>query len=248
MTLVLVPPSEGKASGGSGRWRPGSGRFRSLAGTRAAVAEALGAAMADEALAAKVTKLTPARLAPARATNTTVVGAPVLPAWQRYGGVVWQHLDPATLDARARARAEASVAVVSALGGLFGFADPVPDYKCGFSAPLPGGRPAQRWAAEVTDVVRRAARRGPVFDLLPLEFAAAVDRPSLPAGRLVEVAFRSGDGRAAGHAAKAAKGRFLRHLLDAGEPDVWLDAATTFSWDGWQGRVERPDLVVVASG
>jgi uncharacterized protein len=124
--VILLPPSEGKQPGGTGRWSPRTGRFASLGDARAEVALALASAMDDETVASRLTGVGGELGRRARQANVHTVGAPTLPAWQRYSGVVWQHLDPATLTGRARWRA-ASIVVVSALGGLFGFEDPVPD-------------------------------------------------------------------------------------------------------------------------
>ena len=40
-----------------------------------------------------------------------------------------------------------------------------------------------------------------------------------------------------------AKGRFVRHLLEATDPGI--GAARGFSWEGWQSELSAPDLVVV---
>ena len=51
-----------------------------------------------------------------------------MPAWRRYSGVVWDHLDPASLTHRA------PIVVVSGLHGLVGAEDPLPDYRLKMSA------------------------------------------------------------------------------------------------------------------
>lgn len=242
--LILLPPSETKQAGGTGAWDPSSGAFSGLGGHRLELAEALSKAMADRSLAARLIGLTGPRLAGAETANREVVGAPVRPAWQRYQGVVWEHLDPAGLAAPARRRA-GRVAIVSGLGGLFAFGDPVPEYKLKMGAALPGlGSVARFWLGPVTEAVAAAAGRGPVWDLLPGEHRRALDRTAL--ARLTVVDFRSAGGAgAAGHAAKAAKGRFVRHLLGtAGDP---LAAADSFRWEGWTGRVHDDRLVTVTA-
>ena len=133
---ILLPPSEGKAPGGGAPpWRPGSGRFgRALRAHRLEVAEALAAAEGGDA---RLLGVKGDALARARAANRALLGAPTLPAAQRFTGVVWEHLDVAGLDPEARARAADAVVVVSALLGLSALDDPVPDHRCKLSVSLP---------------------------------------------------------------------------------------------------------------
>lgn len=208
------------------------------------MAAALAAAMEDPVVAGAVTGLSPARRDAAVSVNRSTVGAPVLRAFERYDGVVWTHLDPAALDPAARRRAS-RILVVSALGGLWRFADPVPDYKLkvGFAlAPL--GPLARFWIEPATSALVGASGRRRVWDLLTNEHRRAVDVGAVAPKRLTVVDFRTADGRgAAGHGAKAAKGRFARHLLHS--PGDGLGSAEDFEWEGWKVRVEDPGLVLV---
>ena len=240
---VLLPPSEGKRPGGKGTWNPGSG-LSGLEAPRRAVAAALAAAMDDPVTAGSVTGLSPGRRDAAVSANRSTVGAPVLPAFERYDGVVWTHLGPATLDPPARNRAK-RILVVSALGGLWRFDDPVPDYKLKVGYALaPLGPLARFWLEPATAALVGAAGRRRVWDLLTTEHRRAVDLGAVAPKRLTVVDFRTADGRgAAGHGAKAAKGRFARHLLDS--PGDGLSAVEEFEWEGWKVRVVDPGLVFV---
>ena len=147
-----------------------------------------------------------------------VVGSPTLPAHERYTGVVWQHLDPATLTRVARARAESGVVAVSGLLGLVGFDDPVPDYRCKMGASLPPlGKLSRWWRPRLTEALAARIGTATVVDLLPEEHAAALDRALLAeaARHYLRVEFTDGGGRAAGHGAKAAKGLAARAVLGA---------------------------------
>lgn len=241
--LVLLPPSEAKRPGGAGAFVPESGQFAGLGAARRRVASALAMAMAEPASIASLTGLRTERAALAVAANRTIVGGPVRAAAERYTGVVWSHLEVAGLSARARRRAR-GILVVSALGGLFALDDPVPDYKLTMAARLPGlGSLASFWREQAGAVLAEQADGRVVWDLLPEKHRTALDLDRLRPVP-VRVEFRAGTGsRAAGHRAKAAKGRFARHLLEARVPG--LDAAASFAWEGWQGHVEAPGLVVV---
>lgn len=208
--IVILPPSEGKASGGDGCWQPDSGRFGdALADTRALVQ----AVLRDPLISPQGARWT---------------GSGCLPAYRRYSGVVWQHLDEATLSPPARATAASSVLVASALGGLFAWADPVPEYKLKMSArSSTTGRLAAFWQPHLAPLLTGQA----VFDLTALEQTRALSRPAR--ADWVRVELVDGQGRRSGHAGKAAKGRLARALLEQGPAvlDGYLDS------DGWSTRL-----------
>jgi uncharacterized protein len=219
--IVLLPPSEGKVRGGDGPgWDPASGRFADLAAPRRTVAAALKRARGGNE------KLLGARgdlLAEARAANRALVGAPTLPAWARFSGVVWEHLGPSTLGARARRRAEAGVVVVSAVTGLSAWDDPVPDFRLKLSARLDRtGGLAAFWRPSVSAALNDFAAGHTVVDLLPQEHRAAW-LPEPDRYELITPGFANVDGKPAGHAGKAAKGRVARRLLETGRPGAALD-------------------------
>jgi hypothetical protein len=231
--LILLPSSETKAPGGSGSWDPAAGRPAGdpLAGRRTEVA--LATAMDDPGLASRITGVRGAAHLRAVAADLATIGAAVLPARSRYRGVVWDHLDPPGLSRKAQALAARSALVVSALAGVVAWDEPLPDYKVKLSARLvPLGVLGTAWREEVTrELAARAERADLVVDLLPGDHARTVDFSALDA-RVVHVSFTTADRRAAGHGAKAAKGRFARHLLEVGgDPHR---AASTFAWERWQ--------------
>ncbi|HTT58942.1 MAG TPA: hypothetical protein VMF33_02745, partial [Acidimicrobiales bacterium] len=105
--VVLVPPSQGMAMGG--RRRIGHGRFDdALAHERQVVARALGAfvsgATPKELEATFGARGALLERAVAAARVFVEGGAPVLPAWRRYQGVVWTYLRPAALTPGSRRR------------------------------------------------------------------------------------------------------------------------------------------------
>jgi len=179
-----------------------------------------------------------------------------LPAWRRYTGVVWTHLDPSGLSAAKRR----CVVIPSGLLGIVTGEDPVPDYRLGMSVTVGSvGRLDRWWRGAVTDALAGWGR-GPIIDLLPAEHARAIDWELLGTQRpVIRVTFikagqagQAGDAardagaarRAAGHDAKAAKGVFARTLLEHG-----LAAAADFEWAGWRAhQPSRRSIVVVAPG
>ncbi len=221
--MLLLPPSEGKAEGGSARrsrWTPEAGSFgRQLAGRRTEIIDALGAVHGGDA---KLLGVKGDHLARAQSANTSLVGAASLPAWQRYTGVVWDHLDPATLPAAARNR----IYVVSGLLGIVRGDDPVPDYRLKMGANLaPLGKLSTWWRDAVTTEIARAARTRVVVDLLPQEHRAAWNPSSGGPKQAISVSLVDPTGQPGGHFAKAAKGVLARALLLDGLEvlDTWHD-------------------------
>lgn len=231
---LLLPPSEGKAEGGRGRWDPRAGRqpaFRALGDRREQVAAALATVGGGDE---KLLGVGGAHLVRAQSANASLLGGKVLPAAQRYTGVVWDHLDLASLDPDARARAATSIAVVSGLLGVVGVDDKVPDYRLKMGASLaPMGKLSSWWRPAVSEAINTWARRRFVVDLLPQEHRAAW----VPDGvRGVSVSFVERSGKVAGHDAKAAKGRLARHVLQ-------FDGHPLEALEAWSD--ERFDLSIV---
>jgi cytoplasmic iron level regulating protein YaaA (DUF328/UPF0246 family) len=157
--------------------------------------------------------------------------APLMPAWKRYTGVVWDALQPATLARSTRVR----ILVPSALYGITTAEDQIADYRLTMHVALPGlGNLARHWRQPLTEALKAATGRVKVVSLLPVEHAAAIGLGELR--NVVNVSFVSADGkRAVGHEAKSAKGRFARYLIDYG-----VEAAIDFTHEGWTvQRVEQ---------
>jgi len=200
--LILLPPSEGKAHGGSGApWAPGT--------------------MADAALDEARTEV----LAAAARAGAVDPGAPTVPAIERYTGVLYRELAWATLPAAARRRGTRRVRVVSGLWGLAAPSDPIPHDRLKMSARLDGlGRLAAWWRPRLVPLLAERARRAVVWDLLPNEHAAAMDWRHVEPARRVTVRFVDEQGRTVSHWNKLLKGALVRWLLTE-EPEGPEDLA-----------------------
>jgi cytoplasmic iron level regulating protein YaaA (DUF328/UPF0246 family) len=207
--VVLLPPSQGKEQAGAGPgWRDaGPGRYAELDPDRRRVLRALRAAGG------------PARLE----------RAPTLPAIERYVGVLFSHLDAATLPPAARSRLRRDVVLLSGLWGLLSPVDPIPDYRLTMSASLePLGRLAGWWRPRLSPVLDRRVAGAVVWDLLSGEYRAAWKplQGTTYACRVtprvvVEVATADGGvvRKAVSHHAKAVRGALARHVLLTGLDD-----------------------------
>ena len=209
--MLLLPPSEGKAQAGSARragWAPDAGAFGTQLGERRLdVVEALASAAGGDE---KLLGVKGEHLLRAQSANSSLIGARTVPAWQRYTGVVWDHLDPATLSAEALKQ----IVVVSGLLGLVRADDPIPDYRLKMGANLrPLGKLSTWWRGDLSTELQRVARRRFVVDLLPQEHRAALDLSGLDGVSLTLV---DPTGKPGGHFAKAAKGELARAILTDG--------------------------------
>lgn len=212
-TLILIPPSEGKAPGGDGPpWATGTMAIEALDRPRRALGRALGAA-------------DPARR------------APTLPAIERYTGVLYKELDAASLPAPARRRLERTVLIASGRWGLVAPGDPIPHYKLKMSANVaPLGKLSTWWRPEVTAALGPLVAKRLVWDLLPIEHAASVDWSALAHRERATVRFVDSRGATVSHWNKLLKGSLVRWLATTGATSI--DALEAF--DHPQGYVWDP--------
>jgi cytoplasmic iron level regulating protein YaaA (DUF328/UPF0246 family) len=206
--IVLLPPSETKAEGGTGAFALGRLRYRTLTPHRRAVVEALVALSLDPVEAARVLKLGPKGAAEVD-RNRRLRRASVMPAVERYTGVVYEGLGVGTLDEPARAWVDEHVRIASALLGLVGAEDPIPAYRLSASTALPGLPLARHWGAPVGAVLRR--EREWVLDARSSGYSSLGPAPAGSAALHVETA----EGRALNHFNKLHKGRLVRALAES---------------------------------
>jgi len=219
--LVLLPPSETKRPGGvGGPLAPGTLALPELDGTRMRVRDALVALSADPDAAARVLKLGPKQRGEVE-VNAALPQAPTLPAVDRYTGVLFDALDAATLDAAARRWLGAHVMIHSAPFGPVGALDPIPAYRLGAAASLPG-LPSLRalWAQPVTTALA-GMERPFVLDLRSEAYVGLGPLPGSVPSAYVRVVTDGADGavRALNHFNKHAKGALVRELAE-GRPRV----------------------------
>lgn len=211
---ILLPPSEGKAEGGATNkpWRESSGACgKSLTTQRKALVDRLHALKGGDATLLGVKGK---HLDRARVSNSCLHGSPSLPAFARYTGVVWDHLDIGTLTATQRDRALSSIIVISGLMGAVGANEPVPDYRLKMGARLaPFGLLSRWWHDDLSAMLNKKFKGAVVIDLLPQEHRAAFTLDTDVVAKHIVVSINEKSGKAGGHDAKAAKGKLARHLV-----------------------------------
>ena len=217
--LVLLPPSEGKASSGRGApLKPESLSLPGLAEARAAVLDELvELCAADEEKAREVLGLSEG-LRGEVAKNVELRTAGARPAGEIYTGVLYDALGLATLDADARKRAGRSLLVFSGLWGAVKVTDRIPSYRCSMGVKLPGlGALGAHWRGAMATVLPEAAGAGLVLDLRSSAYASAWKPKGDVAARTATVrVLHAPTRKVVSHFNKATKGRIVRSLLETG--------------------------------
>jgi cytoplasmic iron level regulating protein YaaA (DUF328/UPF0246 family) len=226
--LVLLPPSETKAAGGSRRpldlARLG---FRDLDPVREKLLDSL-AALA-------VLGLTGRQEAEV-AVNAVLRTSPTRPALRRYTGVLYDALDYPSLSHTALRRANASL-VASALFGLVRATDPIPTYRLSGGTTLPDLGPlGALWRPALGPVL--AGYGGLVVDLRSGAYAALAPVPSAVTVRVLTVR-PDGSRAVVSHFNKAHKGHLARALVSAPRLPTSVNAVAAIA-AGAGFTVERP--------
>ncbi len=217
---LLLPPSEGKADGGlEGQpWSAEYGAFGEvLREQRSQIVSQLRKVNGGDSALLGVKGV---HLERATLSNKKLKGAPTLPAWQRYTGVVWDHLDLASLPATTRASNTRRILIPSGLLGLVRADDLIPDYRLKMGARLaPFGSLNKWWREAITEILQEVTKKNVVIDLLPQEHRAAMNWENIPNALHVDLVSKKG-AIVGGHNAKAAKGLLAKHLLVTKGQDI----------------------------
>lgn len=240
---MLLPPSETKRNGGDGPPlrldELGSPVLNSL---RAELIDELVQLAEDREASRRALSLSASQDAEI-ARNAVLRSAPTAPAISRYTGVLYDALDVESLHGAAASRANARLAIGSALFGLLRASDHVPAYRLSASSKLPGrGGLAKHWRPVLTPVLADLAARDLLVDLRSGAYAALAP---IPGAVRVDVLTERPDGRrvSVSHFNKAHKGRLARTLATAvGDPGDAAAVAAIARQSGMQ--VEHNDLQV----
>jgi uncharacterized protein len=247
--LLILPPSETKRDGGV----EGSALDLTRLGFSSLNPPREQAATALLTLSESVEDATRAlRLGPTQGfeidRNRALQQSPVMPAVDRYTGVIYDALHADTLSAAARSFAAEHLVISSALFGLLRANDPIPAYRLSHDSRLPDLSLGRLWRAAVS--AELAQRSGLVLDLRSEAYAALGRAPQRPGSLYLRVVSESADGRRAAlsHFNKHAKGEFTRRVLEAGVVHSTADSLIRWATSN-QIRVEHGvagelDLVV----
>jgi len=216
--LVLLPPSEGKADGGTGPALDLDAlSFPALTPTRERLVQALTrAARTDPESLRRALGLSPGQAGEV-AKDAELLTSRTLPALRRYTGVVYDNLGYASLHGPAKRRANSSLVVASALFGLLRPTDRVPAYRLSGATSVPGlGSLVTLWRPVLEPEL--ASRTGLVVDLRSGAYAALGRVPQAVQVRVL----REHEGRRSvvSHDNKWTKGLLTRALCEHGARSV----------------------------
>jgi cytoplasmic iron level regulating protein YaaA (DUF328/UPF0246 family) len=242
--LVLLPPSEGKASSGRGApLKPESLSLPGLTAAREAVlTELVELCAGDEDKAREVLGLSEG-LRGEVAKNVELRTAGARPAGEIYTGVLYDALGLASLDASAKRRAARSLLVFSGLWGAVRVTDRIPSYRCSMGVKLPGlGALGAHWRTPMASVLPEAAGGGLVLDLRSAAYASAWKPKGEVAGRTASVrVLHAPTRKVVSHFNKATKGRIVRGLLTTGaDPKDPAELVTALRELGYVVEAEAP--------
>lgn len=212
--LLLLPPSETKRDGGTdgATLDLATLGFPELTPQRRAVIAATRRLARNLSTMASALKLGPSQHFEL-IRNRQLGSSPIMPALDRYTGVLYDALDAESLSAAERAFADRHVVIHSAMFGLVGAADPIPAYRLSHDSRLPDLSLKKIWREPISRVV------APVGGLvLDLRSEAYVELGPAPGAYFLRVVAEGADGqrRALNHFNKKGKGEFLRAVVRAG--------------------------------
>lgn len=178
--------------------------------------------------------------------NAALRSAPTMSAIRRYTGVLYDALDVDSLRGAEAKRAQARLAIGSALFGLLRADDQVPAYRLSATSKLPG-KPtlAARWKPMLEPVLAELASENLIVDLRSGSYVAL---GRTPGAVRVDVLAEHADGRrtVVTHFNKAHKGRLARALAATrAEPNDAAAVAAVARRAGMQVERSGNELTVV---
>ncbi|HIW95608.1 MAG TPA: peroxide stress protein YaaA [Candidatus Corynebacterium gallistercoris] len=209
--LIVLPPSETKATGGTGSALDMDAlHFPALTPFRRRIATDLVDLCTGDVVAAREALGLSERLSSEVTANAELLSSPTMPALQRYTGVLYDALDAATLPTEAWRH----LAIGSALFGVVMGSDPIPHYRLSGGTKLPtaaGELPTMkaRWGTAIKDALTEIHSQGLLIDLRSGTYQQLGKVPSAVTVR-VEAVQQDGSRKVVSHFNKHYKGLLAR--------------------------------------
>ncbi|MCU1637549.1 MAG: peroxide stress protein YaaA [Microbacteriaceae bacterium] len=239
--LILLPPSETKLDGGdeSAVLDLAALSYQALSGPRRSALKATMSLSRNLKTMSEALGLGPTQHFELL-RNRAIRVAPVMPALERYTGVLYDALDVATLPEAARAFAGSTVVIHSALFGLLGADDPIPAYRLSHDSRLPEIRMRSLWSQTISAELAR--HDGLILDLRSEAYVALGPVPPDANAFYLRVLSQGADGqkRALNHFNKKGKGAFVRALLEAGQDHADVESLLAWAHDSGMNLKQGP--------
>ena len=231
--LILLPPSEGKSSGGEARALDiTSLSFSSLLENRKLMIKGLVGASSKPEYALRLLGLKGKSLETAKLDNISVENTLTKPAIERYTGVMFDAIDYPSFSDAEKVIFNESVIIMSGLFGMVRPMDMIPIYKLKMGAKLHEGKACSSvWKPLLTEIIALEGKDRVIWDLLPVEHSAAWDPLGVTAAARFTVKFlqRRPDGnlKTVSHWSKTLKGALVRFLISNAEKSGSAETAMT---------------------
>jgi cytoplasmic iron level regulating protein YaaA (DUF328/UPF0246 family) len=214
---ILLPPSETKVKGGA----PHSGGFTLSFPVQDAgrydLLVPLEILCRDNLVeAARVLKLGPKSVE--ELANNVFTDAPVMPAIDRYTGVLYSATNAPLWTPEQRSWASGNVFIHSALWGIISSGDEIPNYRLSHDTRLGGHTLSSIWGGQLSAALSEMAAGDWVLDARSAGYRDLAPIPADVTSLYLEVVSKSG-GKALNHFNKIHKGELVAALV-GGPPDL----------------------------
>ena len=219
MTMILLPPSEGKTDA-TGKQKLDFKKlsFPELTKQRQELANAVVAMANGPAAKARTALSISAKQDFEIERDQKLLTAPTGPAWSVYTGVLYDAIDIDSLSAKAKAKFDAENFVVSALFGLINVTDRIPAYRLSGDTVVPKvGSLTKFWSESITQAITDHGEfvidlRSGIYVKLGPTGKDIADQVVIP--RIMQK-MPTGAPKVVSHSNKATKGRLVRSLAQA---------------------------------
>ncbi len=217
MSIILLPPSEGKTSAeGKSKLQLSKLSFSELSPLREKTIGGLIALSNGSPAKARTTLGVSAKQDWEIERNQILLTAPVAPAWQIYTGVLYDAIGFSSLTAAQMKKLTTMTFVQSALFGLISLADNIPAYRLSGDTTLPKvGTMSSVWAKSTTEIL--SDREELIIDLRSGMYVKLGPIPSGANAVFPKILQRmpSGPPKVVSHHNKATKGRIVRAMVES---------------------------------
>lgn len=244
--IFLLPPSESKQVGGQPKLSQLS--FPELEHSRDLVKSKLLAVSKNPNEAVKALKLGPTQLGEL-AVNLELTNSVVMPAIDRYTGVLFDALKQDGLSKSEVLQAKNKVFIQSSLFGLISALDEIPNYRFSAGAKLPGVNLKKVWGQAHKGIWTKF-KSEILIDLRSKAYSALAPIPHDLESYEVEVVSEdsSGQRKALNHFNKKAKGQLVRQVLAANtKPSKLKDLSQIAERAGLAIEVQGRTLLLIAN-
>lgn len=217
---ILLPPSEGKISGGNERYSDikDNHSFAILGKNRAFLLQNL-LDFISHANNDDLAKLFSIKSNFEKITELfqDFDNKLTLPAINRYSGVMFNSIDYSSLPIQQQENANEAILFIDAVFGLLKPQDLIPNYKLSISAKFPNFKIDNYWKENLKKILEEELQNKIILDILPQAHRKAISITNKNRYLINFFEIKNGKEKNAGHISKKLKGEFIRYILSFDE-------------------------------